>query len=1044
MASLIENEGLTLDSFEDVQHDTLTLLYPKFGDKIRQARGFGYSDEAISQKLNNMESGALQYYDPAQVAEYLGRTPENIRTVRDYTHKTKIDAYETALKGKLDRSAIERRVEDARLLQVPDALLLDDDELYKKFGSRIEKLRKERDGLVDYLKSAVFSLISGAVQTSSSLLTKGTATMIENIDARTQPLREYDKKLRERFGLPQVEDADLVPAAEALIELGRFMDQKSRELAKYGLDGRDAALSDQVSQGIGSILTYFIPGFAAARAAKVGAAGKLAAFSLSAGGLESLTEGGNVFEQQLAQGASVEEALKAANMTGLLQFPVNALTNALGGYLGGGAMIRQMIARGLSEMTQETIQGVLSGILSRRKQDGTPYTWGDLVAAMPAMAQAIPETWRQEGIPAFISSALVGAGEVAFSRMGNRSEGTIETPAEGEPDIAPAPVGPDTEITEDSQGQPGIQGNLFEIMNFESEAPNIFQVEEEVEAADAESTRRFRDWNMNEANIGDGMRDENQNGDFDQEYFARLLDGESIDEIGESEEIGEPEEIRFTPSRPWPQNFPRVTQMGDTYTMRSHERYEAAKGGDAEAATSLVLDLLGNEEQQTSLRQIGERHPGAILVPVHLDEDIGRNKIPAALAKYIGKITGLEVNDDIVQKDVVTRTGVDMWDRIAFRPKFDGQIQAGKQYILVDDVVTQGGTFGELRRYIEMNGGEVVDMITIGAARNSTQISLSRKNKVALERRFGVESLQNFLLEMGLYGGNYESLTNSEALALLSSETLDAARARILQARNQRSTQEDRGASGNRVSETGNQSGGELESFTSQEYSEAGTEFLPNAPRTPNKYNPDEWGLRWGGSKEFVKRGRDLQSQITKAAEAKDEQKLAALRKQYNDMYQQVVDGTMETAPAPQAQAPQTANPRVSNSQAPKPQTTTATPITDGYTVTDYKNYNGADSAKVEADDGRFIIVNQGEDGKYYAGDNDRKGFKTKAEAVESIKKRMKSSLDKVNARFKHPGNKTLEGRARLIRELRNTPVDEWGAERYRQLQELSENYYDD
>jgi hypothetical protein len=31
-----------------------------------------------------------------------------------------------------------------------------------------------------------------------------------------------------------------------------------------------------------------------------------------------------------------------------------------------------------------------------------------------------------------------------------------------------------------------------------------------------------------------------------------------------------------------------------------------------------------------------------------------------------------------------------------------------------------------------------------------------------------------------------------------------------------------------------------------------------------------------------------------------------------------------------------------------------------------------------------------------------------------------------------------------LIRELRNTPVDEWGAERYRQLQELSENYYDD
>ena len=36
MASLIETEGLTFDSLEDVQHDTLTLLYPKFQEKIRR------------------------------------------------------------------------------------------------------------------------------------------------------------------------------------------------------------------------------------------------------------------------------------------------------------------------------------------------------------------------------------------------------------------------------------------------------------------------------------------------------------------------------------------------------------------------------------------------------------------------------------------------------------------------------------------------------------------------------------------------------------------------------------------------------------------------------------------------------------------------------------------------------------------------------------------------------------------------------------------------------------------------------------------------
>jgi hypothetical protein len=501
MASLIETEGLTFDSLEDVQHDTLTLLYPKFQEKIRQARDYGYSDEAISEKLNSLEQVALQYYDPAQVSEYLGRTPENLRTVRDYTRKTKLDAHEAVFKGKLDRGAIERRVEDARLLRVPDSLLLEDDELYKKFGPQIEKLRSERDGLADYLRSAFFSAKSGFANAAASM-TQGGAVALQNIDAMNRIPREYESQIRRQFGLPEADDSDLTPAAEALMELGRAISRKSQKLARYGLDGRDPAFPDQVAQGVGSTLAFFIPGFAAMKAAKGGAAMKAIAFGMSAGGLEALSEAGGVFEEQLAQGASVEEALKAANMTGLLQFPVNALTDALGGYLGGGAMIRQMLSRGLSEMAQETLQGVLSGVLSRRKADGTPYTWGDLVKALPDMVKAIPETLMNEGLPAFVSAALIGAGEAVVGRLGQQGA------ADGQNTDATAVEAPQ-EQADDLQEKPDeTQGNLFEIMNDESGAPYIFQVQDEIEAEEAEATRRFNEWNVNEADIGDGMRGE--------------------------------------------------------------------------------------------------------------------------------------------------------------------------------------------------------------------------------------------------------------------------------------------------------------------------------------------------------------------------------------------------------------------------------------------------------------------------------------------------------------------------------------------------------
>ncbi|MDR1048491.1 MAG: phosphoribosyltransferase [Synergistaceae bacterium] len=242
-------------------------------------------------------------------------------------------------------------------------------------------------------------------------------------------------------------------------------------------------------------------------------------------------------------------------------------------------------------------------------------------------------------------------------------------------------------------------------------------------------------------------------------------------------------ESENAPGRAWPEGFPSVMALAHTWEMQEHMDYKAAKGGDREAGARLVLDVTKGETQQNMLRELAEKYPDAIVVPVHAEEMEGRNQIPSLLAEYIGDLTGLEVDNNIVQSDRVGRTDSGAWDRMAYRPSFDGEVQAGKKYIIVDDVVTQGGTLSEMRRYIEANGGEAVQMITIGAARNSTIIALSEKNRIKLVKRYGEEILRVFLKEVGLYGGSYESLTASEARQLMEAGSLDEARNRIFEAR---------------------------------------------------------------------------------------------------------------------------------------------------------------------------------------------------------------------------------------------------------------------
>jgi predicted amidophosphoribosyltransferase len=246
------------------------------------------------------------------------------------------------------------------------------------------------------------------------------------------------------------------------------------------------------------------------------------------------------------------------------------------------------------------------------------------------------------------------------------------------------------------------------------------------------------------------------------------------------------------PSRAWPKNFPNVTTLVDYKAFKGHTDYEAAKGGDMNAAVRLVHDLM-HSDLDDRIISIAKKHPDAILLAIHAVEATGKNEIPQALSEYIGEKAGLEIERDVVQTNVVGHTSAGQNVRLYNRPKFDGSIQKGRNYVLVDDMVTMGGTLGEMRSYVESCGGTVIDMIALSTrSAQNTLVALSDETRHELEITFGIESMDGaydmtllieFLKESGIYGGNYEALTESEARALLHAKGLDEARNRRAKAR---------------------------------------------------------------------------------------------------------------------------------------------------------------------------------------------------------------------------------------------------------------------
>lgn len=240
---------------------------------------------------------------------------------------------------------------------------------------------------------------------------------------------------------------------------------------------------------------------------------------------------------------------------------------------------------------------------------------------------------------------------------------------------------------------------------------------------------------------------------------------------GASRDPGRPERAAWG-------SFPPVIRNGDLGQLNKLPQYEAAKAGDARSALDLVESVITDDFIQAVREAIGDQRP--IVVPVIAEEASGRNKIPHAFAEVLASRLGLETSTEIMQVRKAARTGQGAYHRLAYSPGFDGPVQQGQSYLIVDDTLTMGGTLASLRGFIENKGGRVVRAAVLTAHEGALSIPVTEKMLRRVRAKHGEALEQYWQSEFG-YG--LDQTTQGEAGHLRAAPDVDAIRDRIAEAR---------------------------------------------------------------------------------------------------------------------------------------------------------------------------------------------------------------------------------------------------------------------
>jgi hypothetical protein len=142
------------------------------------------------------------------------------------------------------------------------------------------------------------------------------------------------------------------------------------------------------------------------------------------------------------------------------------------------------------------------------------------------------------------------------------------------------------------------------------------------------------------------------------------------------------------------------------------------------------------------------------------------------MAQVLGWITRHPVvAGEIVQTNKVGHTRAKTFQRLVTPPEFNGPVQPGGSYVLIDDHVGLGGTLANLRGHVEARGGRVIAMTTLTESREARRISLRPETLAVLRAGHGEELDQLWKSQFG-YG--IDCLTEVEAQNLCRQESIAA------------------------------------------------------------------------------------------------------------------------------------------------------------------------------------------------------------------------------------------------------------------------------
>lgn len=232
----------------------------------------------------------------------------------------------------------------------------------------------------------------------------------------------------------------------------------------------------------------------------------------------------------------------------------------------------------------------------------------------------------------------------------------------------------------------------------------------------------------------------------------------------------------------WDKNFPDAAVMYKGNDVQAHGDYLAAKAGDINAALRLLADTV-KDEDLGKISAITQGKKKVIVVAVHAEELAGRNKIPIAYAALLEQRLGFELDTDIVQTQKVNRGGSSGIERLIKIVPFQGRVEKGRYYFLVDDTLTQGGTLASLKGYIETNGGIVIGVSALMGKQYSAKLSPS-PDTIALLRQVAGEEFERWW--QNELGYNFEKFTESEARylsTLIRKSDVDTVRGQVIAAR---------------------------------------------------------------------------------------------------------------------------------------------------------------------------------------------------------------------------------------------------------------------